>query len=234
MSDVPTQPVDRLRALPKAEVHAPLEGCFEPGVLEQWATQARVPMPRPRQRLLQFEGLSDFLQFLDWACGLASTGERLAELSYAYSKRLACAAAGYTDVIVNPKYWPAWHGRLPAMIDAIDAGLAAAEQDGLPPVNQCVSLLRNQSSDAAAESVDTLLPCDIHAWWRSLSMATRRPQVAPVRAFRKRFGVLARPGCTAPCMLASPATPKAYGTPSNCSVRIASTMGSEPSKTRNC
>jgi adenosine deaminase len=154
-----TQPpqIDRLRALPKAEVHAHLEGCFEADVLEQWATQARVPMPRPRERLFEFEGLADFLHFLDWACGLASTRDRLAELSYGYSKRLADGGAGYADVIVNPTHWPAWHGRLPDMIDAIDAGLAAAEQDGLAPVSLCVSLLRTQSSDAAAELVDTLV-----------------------------------------------------------------------------
>ena len=148
--------IDRLRALPKAEVHAHLEGCFEPSILEQWATQARVPMPRPRDRLFEFEGLADFLHFLDWACALASTSERLAELSYGYSKRLADGGAGYADVIVNPTHWTAWHGRLPAMIDAIDAGFTAAEQDGLPPVGLCVSLLRTQSSQAASELVDTL------------------------------------------------------------------------------
>jgi adenosine deaminase len=153
----PIDPVARLRALPKAEVHAHLEGCFEAGTLEQWATQAQVPMPRPRERLFEFKGLADFLHFLDWACGLASTRERLAELSYGYSQRLAESGAGYADVIVNPTHWPAWHARLPEMIDAIDAGLAAAEQDGLPPVGLCVSLLRTQSSDAAAELVDTLV-----------------------------------------------------------------------------
>lgn len=157
MSNVQPPPVDRLRALPKAEVHAHLEGCFEPDLLEQWARQAHVLMPRPRERLFEFEGLADFLHFLDWACGLASTRERLAQLSYGYSKRLADGGAGYADVIVNPTHWPAWHGRLPAMIDAIDAGLSAAEQDGLPPVSLCVSLLRTQSSDAAAELVDTLV-----------------------------------------------------------------------------
>ena len=150
-------PLDRLRSLPKAEVHAHLEGCFEPAVLEQWAAQAGVPMPRPRDRLLQFEGLADFLHFLDWACGLASTRERLATLSYGYSRRLAHSGAGYADVIVNPTHWAAWLGRLPAMIDAIDAGFAAAEQDGLPPVGLCVSLLRTQSADAAAELVDSLI-----------------------------------------------------------------------------
>ncbi|NPC54661.1 adenosine deaminase family protein, partial [Caenimonas soli] len=157
MPNAQTLHIDRLRALPKAEVHVHLEGCFEPSVLEQWATQAGVLMPRPRERLFEFKGLADFLHFLDWACGLASTRERLAELSYGFSKRLADGGAGYADVIVNPTHWTAWHGRLPDMIDAIDAGFTAAEQDGLPPVGLCVSLLRTQSSGAAAELVDTLV-----------------------------------------------------------------------------
>lgn len=157
MSNAQASHIDRLRALPKAEVHAHLEGCFEPHVLEQWARQAGVPMPRPREQLLQFEGLADFLHVLDWACALASTRERLAALSYGYSRRLADGGAGYADVIVNPTHWRAWHGRLPDMIDAIDAGFTAAEQDGLPPVGLCVSLLRTQSADAAAELVDTLV-----------------------------------------------------------------------------
>ncbi len=149
--------IERLRTLPKAEVHAHLEGCFEPAVLEQWARQAGVPMPRPREQLLQFDGLADFLHFLDWACGLASTRERLAELSYGFSKRLAAGGAGYADVIVNPTHWTAWQGRLREMVDAIDAGFSAAEQDGLPPVGLCVSLLRTQSAQAAAELVDALV-----------------------------------------------------------------------------
>lgn len=149
--------IDRLRALPKAEVHAHLEGCLEPGLLAQWAAQAKVPLPRPVERLFEFEGLADFLHFLDWACGLASTRDRLAQLSYGYCRRLADNGAGYADVIVNPTHWPAWHGRLAEMIDAIDAGLTAAEQYGLPPVGLCVSLLRTQSADAAAELVDALV-----------------------------------------------------------------------------
>jgi adenosine deaminase len=157
MPTTSTPRIDRIRSLPKAEVHAHLEGCFQTTVLEQWAIQAGVPMPRPRERLLEFEGLADFLHFLDWACGLASTRERLAELSYGFCRRLADSGAGYADVIVNPTHWTAWHGRLPDMIDAIDAGLAAAEQDGLPPVGLCISLLRTQSSEAADELVDALV-----------------------------------------------------------------------------
>ena len=152
-----TSSLARLRALPKAEVHIHLEGCFEPALLEQWARQQGVAMPRPRERLLQFAGLADFLHFLDWACGLASTRERLAELAYDTSRRLGASGAGYADLIFNPTHWTAWHGRLGEMIDAIDAGLAAAERDGLAPVGLCVSLLRTQTAHEANELVDALV-----------------------------------------------------------------------------
>ena len=42
------------------------------------------------------------------------------------------------------------------MLDAMDAGFKAAEQDGLPSVGLCVSLLRTQSTDEAIELVDAL------------------------------------------------------------------------------
>lgn len=147
----------RLRALPKAEIHVHLEGCLEAEMLERWATEAGVAMPRPRERLLQFEGLADFLHFLDWACTLAATRERLAELGYDFCRRLGASGAGYADLIVNPTHWRAWQGRLPEMIDALDGGFRAAREDGLPEVGLCISLLRTQSADAAAELVDTLI-----------------------------------------------------------------------------
>ena len=82
-----------LRALPKAEVHVHLEGCFEAPTLEKWAKEAAVPMPRPREQLFAFQGLADFLHFLDWACGLASTADRLAEMAYAFCQRRALACS---------------------------------------------------------------------------------------------------------------------------------------------
>jgi adenosine deaminase len=145
-----------LRSLPKAEVHVHLEGCFEPATLEQWSGEARVPMPRPREKLFQFAGLADFLHFLDWACGLANTQERLARMAYDFCKRLQSDGTGYADVIVNPTHWSAWRGRTRSMIEALDLGFASAEQDGLPPVGLCVSLLRTQTADEAIELVEQL------------------------------------------------------------------------------
>lgn len=148
--------IERLRVLPKAEIHLHLEGCFEPAIIEQWARLEGVALPRPREDLLKFSGLEDFLNFLDLACGLASTRERLAALSYGLCQRLAENGTGYADVIFNPTHWHAWHGRLTDMLDAMHSGFTAAEQDGLPCVGLCVSLLRTQSAAAATELVDAL------------------------------------------------------------------------------
>ena len=145
-----------LRNLPKAEVHVHLEGAFDAAALENWAIAAGVPMPRPRERLFAFEGLADFLQFLDWACGLVSTPEHLREMAYGFCQRLASDGTGYADLIINPPHWHNWHGRLREMLDALDEGFAEAEQDGLPAVGLCISLLRTQSADEAAELVENL------------------------------------------------------------------------------
>ena len=62
-------------ALPKAEVHVHLEGCFESADLVRLAEAAGEPLPRPAEHLLDLSGLglSAFLDFLDWSCGLVRT-----------------------------------------------------------------------------------------------------------------------------------------------------------------
>lgn len=137
-------------------MHLHLEGCFEAATIAKWAKAEGIALPRPPDDLFKFSGLEDFLGFLDLACGLACTTQRLVELSYGLSQRLADNGTGYADVIFNPTHWHSWHGRLGAMLDAMDAGFKEAEQDGLPSVGLCVSLLRTQSADEAIELVDTL------------------------------------------------------------------------------
>ena len=147
----------RLVALPKAEVHVHIEGCFEAETLEKLARAAGEPLPRPRDSLFQFTGLSDFLEFLDWACGLVRTKDQLATIAYAFSRRMHESGIGYSDAIINPTHWKRWRGALRDLIDGLESGFRAAEQDGLPPVGLCISLLREESAAAAIELVDTLV-----------------------------------------------------------------------------
>jgi adenosine deaminase len=144
------------RALPKAEVHVHLEGCLDLDLVEILARGAGEPLPRPREKLLEFQGLADFLALLDWMCGLFRDAEAVADLAYAFSKRLSAAGTLYADVIVNPTHWSHWRRDIPGFVAALDRGFRAAEQDGLPPVGLCVSLLRQQSSSEAVELVELL------------------------------------------------------------------------------
>lgn len=144
-------------ALPKAEVHIHLEGCFEVDDIVSLAEAAGEPLPRPAERLLEFEtGLSEFLRFLDWICGLVRTREQLVALAYGFSRRMWASGAGYADVIINPTHWEHWRRRIPALIEALDEGFAEAKRDGFAPVGLCISLLRAQTAEEGIELVETL------------------------------------------------------------------------------
>lgn len=144
-------------ALPKAEVHVHLEGCFEIDDIVELARENGVPLPRPREHLLDFgSGLGTFLEFLDFICGLVHTPDQLAALARRFSERLAANGTRYADLIVNPTHWRHWARRIPELIDALDAGFTGAEQNGLPAVGLCISLLRTQSADEAIELVQLL------------------------------------------------------------------------------
>ena len=148
-------PLD-FRALPKAEVHVHLEGCIDVDQMVSLAEKAGEDLPRPREQLLQFKGLADFLAFLDWTCGLFREADDVAALAYAFSRRMAAAGTLYADVIVNPTHWAHWRRDVPGFVAALDRGFRDAERDGLPEVGLCVSLLRQQTSEEALELVDIL------------------------------------------------------------------------------
>ena len=70
---------------------------------------------------------------------------------------MATSGTGYADVIINPTHWQNSSKRIPELIDALDGGFTTTEQDGLPPVGLCISLLRTQMADEAAELVELLV-----------------------------------------------------------------------------
>ena len=148
--------IANFQTLPKAEVHVHLEGSLAIDEVVALAKASGVPLPRPRDKLLSFSGLTEFLHFLDWMCGLYKTADQVADAAYSFARRMNQSGVLYADMIVNPTHWPHWRGNLSGFIAALDRGLSAAEHDGLPPVGLCVSLLRQQTADQAIELVEAI------------------------------------------------------------------------------
>jgi adenosine deaminase len=144
------------QTLPKAEVHVHLEGSLAIDEVVALANASKVPLPRSRDKLLSFSGLTEFLHFLDWMCGLYKTADQVADAAYSFARRMGRSGALYADMIVNPTHWPRWRRDLTGFIAALDRGLSAAEHDGLPPIGLCISLLRQQTADEAIELVEAL------------------------------------------------------------------------------
>lgn len=142
--------------LPKAEVHIHVEGCFEAEDVIKNCRDLGIPLRGQPDELFKADNLKSFLEMLDWICGTFRTREQLFTTAYKFSQRMAKSGVRYADVIVNPTHWPYWRKDIPGMIDAFDAGFAAAESDGSPPIGLCVSLLRTQSETEAIELVELL------------------------------------------------------------------------------
>lgn len=165
---------EAIRALPKAEVHVHLEGGFELIDLIDLAKAAGVALPGPARSLFDVSthyepdvpgvttgggaangvgvgGLSGFLRFLDWECGLITTPEQAARHAYKFAARESASGIRYADAVINPTHWNAWTDRVPALFEAFAAGLDEAEQDGLATVNLCLSLLRQQTPHQGVE-----------------------------------------------------------------------------------
>jgi adenosine deaminase len=167
-----------IRALPKAEVHVHLEGTFSLLDMLTLAKENEVTLPGPAATLFDISthhafaapevttgggagagsaGLSGFLRFLDWQCGLVRTASQAARVAYAFAVRQSASGIRYSDVIVNPTHWNAWRGREIDLLDALGAGFDEAEQDGLCQVGVAYSLLRNQSGSEAERVVGELV-----------------------------------------------------------------------------
>ncbi len=168
---------EQIRLLPKAEVHVHLEGGIALADLLHLAKENRAELPGPAATLFDVSthdefampeettgggagvgtgGLSGFLRFLDWQCGLVRTRDQAARIAYAFAARQSASGVRYTDAILNPTHWNAWRGREMQLMEAVSAGLDEAAQDGLCDVRLAWSLLRSQTPSEAREIVESL------------------------------------------------------------------------------
>ena len=144
--------VELVRALPKVELHLHLEGTFSAERIAVLAARAGEALPRPLDELFRFEALSDFLEFLDWTCGLVRTRELAEQVAHDLAAQAAAVGTRYAEVILNPTHWSSWD--LAELVEAVTVGFERARADGHAECHLVLSILRTQSATEALELVE--------------------------------------------------------------------------------
>ena len=143
---------EQIRAVPKIELHIHLEGTFRPERVAELAAIAGEEPPRPVDQLFEVDNLADFLDTLDWVCGLVRdepTAEQVAHdfAVYAYDQGIV-----YAEVIVNPTHWSGLS--TDELFAACARGFDRAQADGLGDFRLLPSILRQQSEHEATQLVE--------------------------------------------------------------------------------
>jgi adenosine deaminase len=144
--------MDMIKALPKVELHVHLEGSFSAERIVALAAKTGEPLPRPVDRLFEFDGLSEFLRLLDWWCGLVRAEDDAEELAYDFARYLATDGIAYAEVITNPTHWLGLP--LAPLVTAFGAGFERAHAEGHADCRLNLSILRQQTAEDALALVE--------------------------------------------------------------------------------
>lgn len=143
---------EQVRAVPKVELHIHLEGTFRPARVAELAAIAGEEPPRPVDQLFEVDNLADFLETLDWVCGLVRDEPTAEQVAYDFAAYAHDQGIVYAEVIVNPTHWS---GLTTAELFASCArGFDRAQADGLGDFRLLPSILRQQSEQEAQRLVE--------------------------------------------------------------------------------
>jgi adenosine deaminase len=144
-----------IQRIPKLELHIHLEGTFDLETICCLAEKHGVPLPRPRESLISFTGLADFLELLDWICSLVRDQADVRLLARRFAAYAREQGIVYAEVIVNPSHWK--NIPMETLLSGVLEGFEEAGQAGLPDCRLLVSLRREQSDDSARQTVEWVL-----------------------------------------------------------------------------
>jgi len=149
----------QIRGIPKIELHVHLEGTFTPSRVTALAAHAGEAPPRPIDRLYDVDNLADFLDTLDWVCGLVRDEPTAEAVAHDFAIYARDQGIVYAEVIVNPTHWS---GLSPAeLFRACARGFDRAESHGLGDFRLLPSILRQQSGQEALALVAWIGEADI-------------------------------------------------------------------------
>lgn len=140
-----------IEQLPKVELHIHLEGTLDESLIVSLAEKNGVVLPRPKEQLIQFTGLADFLELLNWICSLVQDEADARKIAYNYAQYASKQNIVYAEVITNPTHWKAlsYERLIPSIID----GFEEAYRDGYCDCRLLISLLRSQTKQESLKLV---------------------------------------------------------------------------------
>ena len=143
---------DQVRTVPKIELHIHLEGTFRPERIAELAAVVGEEPPRSVDRLFEVDNLADFLETLDWVCGLVRDEPTAEQVAYDFAAYAHDQGIVYAEVIVNPTHWS---GLTTAeLFSACARGFDRAQADELGDFRLLPSILRQQSEQEAKQLVE--------------------------------------------------------------------------------
>ena len=204
--------LEQIQRMPKLELHIHLEGTFDPETVCLLAEMQGISLPRPRQHLFDFSGLSDFLDLLDWICSLVQNRETAQQIAYRHAKYAQEQGILYTAIIVNPSHWK--NIRTGELLTGVLEGFDQAGADGLPDCRLLVSLRREQDTASARRTIEWILS---HRHPRLVGVSVDGNEArTPTRDLRHYWRERRRPGWALPSMPASPLGRKEFRKLLNC------------------
>ena len=147
--------IDDMKKMPKLEMHIHIEGTFDEDTVCSLAETQGIALPRPKESIFAFTGLSDFLSLLDWICSLVRDSDTARQIAYRFAEYAKEQGIIYTEVIVNPSHWK--NIRTEELIQGILDGFDEAYGNGLPDCRLLVSIRREQDFLSASNTVNWVL-----------------------------------------------------------------------------
>lgn len=154
--------IERLRRLPKAELHLHIEGTFEPELIFKLAKKNGVSLNFPSVEALraayQFEDLQSFLNIYYAGMSVLKKEEDFIELAEAYFARAQKDGVVHAELFFDPQAHTSRGLEIGAVIDGLSRAVAKSQEKYGLSSSLIMCFLRDMSAESAMQTLEAALP----------------------------------------------------------------------------
>jgi adenosine deaminase len=148
-------PIEAIRRLPKVELHVHLDTSVRPCTVGELGARQGIQMPEQLEPALiappLCDNLADYLTRVDLALQVLQTEDALERVAYELAEDMAAEGMVYAEIRYAPQLCIRRSLNMQQVIDAVDAGLRAAQQDFGVRTGQIICCLRHDPSHLSHE-----------------------------------------------------------------------------------